>query len=175
MRNAFYRFIAFAMFFSLLVIFSGCGGGGGSSATAVSPEELEVQAVLDSFAGAVRAQNLAAVMENFDTNLRYYPANPAIPGSFEDFVKFRDRVNNFFTKATLTEFSLTSSGISAGMENIAMARAELKCVYQQGTTSAEFSEQIEMKLERVSKWGIIEIYRYDNVVGQSGMTFPPEL
>jgi hypothetical protein len=160
----------------LLMLLTGCGGGGGgASSTGTSPEELEVQAVLDAFSSSVRAGNLAATMANFDTNLKYYPANPALPGGFEDYLKFRERLDAFFQGVTITEFSLTSNGISAGMEDVAMARAQLRCVYIQGATTKEINEPIEMKLERVSKWGIIEMYQYDSLVGQTGMSFPPKL
>lgn len=160
----------------VLLILTGCGGGGGGSgSTGTSPEELEVQAVLDSFSSSVRAGNLAAAMANFDTNLKYYPVNPAVPGGYEDYLKFRERLEAFFQGVTITEFTLTSNGISAGMEDVAMARAQLRCVYLQGSTAKEINEPIEMKLERVSKWGIIEIYQYDSLIGQTGMSFPPKL
>ncbi|MDN5279182.1 MAG: hypothetical protein PWR01_3147, partial [Clostridiales bacterium] len=38
----------------------------------------------------------------------------------------------------------------------------------------QLTEQIEMKLERVGKWGITEIYAYDTAVGLTGMKFPPQ-
>ncbi len=153
----------------------GCGGGGGSSTAGVSPAEIEVQAVLDSVVASVKAQNADSVMNNFDTNLKYYPVSPAVVGGYEDYNQFRNRLNDFFTGAQVTDCSITSVGIDAGMESVAMARGVLSCTYNAAGTVKTLQEQIEMKLERVSKWGISEIYAYDQSVGQTGMNFPPKL
>lgn len=153
----------------------GCGGGGGGSSTGVSPEELEVQAVIDSFSASVRDKNLTAIMSNFDTNLKYYPTDPAIPGGHEDYNQFRTRLSNFLNNTNLTGFSISNSGITMGVETSAMARATLSCEYiDQGGITKQINEQIEIKFERVSKWGITEIYAYSSSSGQSGMQFPPK-
>lgn len=166
---------AICLLFIFLLNLTGCGGSNSSGSIGTSPEEVEVQAVLDSFSSSVRKENLTEALANFDTNLKYYPANPAVTGSYEDYLKFRDRLEAFFKGATVTEFTLTSNGISVSMEDMATVRAQLHCKYLQGNTVKEITEPIEMKLEKVSKWGIIEMYRYDNLVGQTGMSFPPKL
>lgn len=160
------------LFFFLAL--TGCGGGGSGSTAGASPSELEIQAVIDSFATSVKSQNVSSVMENFDTNLKYYPVNPAVVGGYEDYNQFRSRLANFFTGATVTDFKMNSIGIDAGMENVAMARGSLSCSYSVNGQAKELNEQVEMKLERVSRWGITEIYAYDSAVGQTGMLFPPQ-
>ncbi|MEW6709150.1 MAG: hypothetical protein AB1403_04940 [Candidatus Riflebacteria bacterium] len=164
------------IFLGVILALTGCGGGGGGSSTAgISPAELEVQAVLDSLVASIKAQSADSVMSNFDTNLKYYPAATAVVGGYEDYNQFRNRLNDFFTKAQVTDCSITSAGIDAGMESVAMARGVLSCTYNEAGTVKTLQEQIEMKLERVSKWGISEIYAYDQSVGQTGMNFPPKL
>ncbi|GAB4267095.1 MAG: hypothetical protein Kow0029_01350 [Candidatus Rifleibacteriota bacterium] len=136
--------------------------------------EIEIQAALTRVATAIKSENLSDAMSGFDSNLKYYPANAAIIGGWEDYNQFRTRLSKFFAGASITDFSLTSLAISPGLESTAMARGILTCSYSDSKgDNKTISEQIEISLEKFTKWGITEMYAYDNSTGQSGMYFPP--
>lgn len=171
-----FRIACIIVLVSLTAMFAGCGGGGGgSSTTGVSPVELEVQTSIDSFSAAVRSKDLSAAMNEFDSSLRYYPANATILGGFEDFNQFRSRLSAFFTGAVVNDFTITSLAVNPGVESAAMARGLLSCNYNDSNGNPkQIIEQIEMKMEKVSKWGITELYAYNNSTGLPGMQFPPQ-
>lgn len=175
MNSVKFKFFGFLFLLSVILAFTGCGGGGSSGSTGVSPIELEVQTTIDAISAAIKAENLADSMDGFDSNLRFYPANAQVLGGFEDFNQFRNRLSNFFNGATVIDFSITSVAVSPGLETAAMSRGQLNCSYTDSNGIArQINEQVEMKLEKVSKWGITEIYAYDKSAGQTGMLFPPQ-
>jgi ketosteroid isomerase-like protein len=165
-----------AAFICSALLITGCGGGGGDSATSTSPEELEVRESLAALAANIRSKDLTATMSSFYSNLRYYPVDPQIDGGYEDYIFFKNRLGNFFTKAALREFSIETLGVSIGIGgDIAQSRANLRCQYTDNEGKIHLiAEMIEMRLEKDSEWGITEIYAYGSE-GQTGMQFPPEI
>lgn len=160
-----------------LAVLSGCGGGGGAEVAGVDPAEAEVRSELDSLAANLVSQNVDAAMNSFDSNLKYYPANPAVVGGNEDYNQFRARLSQFLTGANVSSCSFTSLGITVSFDTVAMARGMLNCTYTDANQNGQnLSEQIEMRLEKTTsnRWGITELYAYDSQIGQTGTQFPPQ-
>ncbi|MGM0599365.1 MAG: YybH family protein [Candidatus Rifleibacteriota bacterium] len=164
-------------FVCLVLLITGCGGGGGDSAISTSPEELEVRESLAALAANIRSKDLSATMNGFYSNLKYYPVDTQVFDGYEDYIFFKNRLDNFFTKAVLTEFTIETLGVSIGIGgDIAQSRASLRCKYTDNEGEDHLiEERIEMLLEKDSEWGITEIYAYDSSAGQTGMRFPPEI
>jgi hypothetical protein len=162
----------------VLLAVSGCGGGGGSAEVdGVDPAEAGVRSELDSLAANIVSRNITAAMNSFDSNLKYYPANPAIIGGHEDYNQFRTRLTSFLNGVNVGNCNFTSFGISISFDTVAMARGMLNCSYIDANQSGQnFSEQIEMRLEKTTgnRWGITEFYAYDSQIGQTGTQFPPQ-
>jgi hypothetical protein len=176
MQKVFSRNDFFVLFLILsATLLTACGGGGGSSATSVSPVELEIRDSIAAVATAIDSEDATAAMNGFDSNLKYYPTNPSVIGGYEDYNNFKTRLENFFSGAIVKQFTIETLGVDVGIETTAMARGTLSCSYTDSNgIDRQLTEQIEMKLERVGKWGITEIYAYDTAVGLTGMKFPPQ-
>jgi len=160
------RVVAALFIISLLVTLVGCGGSSGGSGPFFDPDELEVMTALDAFAAAIRAEDRGAALSWVDGNLKWGSlTNPM----FYD--NFSIKLGAFFNNNQVNDFRLDNMGISV-FDKLATVRAELVCSYVKSGQSAEtvLTESIEIKLEKFSKWGILEAYPVSSAVLQ----FPPE-
>lgn len=162
--------ICLLLLISLSILLIGCGGGGGGdTASTLDPEQLEVAAVLDSFAAAVRVEDSAAANACLDTNLKYRRVGNITEIGADKFVA---RLNKFFAGAVVKDFQITEIGIqvadnqAAGRANLSLSWADNSAVDQ-----TPVSENIELVFARTGGvWGILEF----GVYSQKGSAFPPE-
>jgi len=144
----------------------GCGSNSGESANGVDPIEVEVGASLDAFFASVAARNLEAAMTQVDSNLQYYRAGSSAPLGYVDFTV---QLSGFISKAASITLLINDRGIVADGENTARVRGILVCQYYTGGSLQTLQETCEILYERVSRWGIRSLSRYN----QEGMSFPP--
>ncbi len=137
--------------FCLVLMFAGCGGGGGSgSGYPLSPEELEVATAVEAFAAAVKAESLKTAMSYVFSNLKYFSSTKAT-----GYTQFQDRLEIFFTKATVNDCAISNIGVSMGGEDSASVIGQLTLVYSIDGTVATLSESLDLSLEKDSgKWGL---------------------
>lgn len=161
-------FLALLIGFSILM--TGCGGGGGGdTASTLDPEQLEVAAIVDSFAAAVRAEDSAAANACLDTNLKYRRVGNINEIGADKFVA---RLNTFFAGAVVKDFQITEIGIQVA-DDQATGRANLSLSWSDnsGVDKTPVTENIELVFARTGGvWGILEF----GVYSQKGSAFPPE-
>jgi len=146
----------------------GCGGSNGGSDYVLSPDELEVATAVESFAAAVKTENLVQSMKLVYSNLTYF--NSSTPSGY---VQFESRLKNLFDKAIVDEFTITDIGPSMESEDLATVRARLTLVYTVAGTPFTLGEDIELRLERDDgQWGIIQFAAYSTTMVTA---FPPAL
>ncbi len=170
-KNIFFLLIISVIATSLLVI--GCGGGGGGdTASTLDPDQLEVAAVVDGFAAAVRAENLTDAGTFLDSNLKYKRVGDISEVGSD---KFTARLKTFFAGAIIENFQITNIGIILVDDTVATGRADLSLTYtdNNGVAKPAIVENIEMAFERASGgvWGLLEFGVYSG----KGSAFPPEL
>lgn len=147
---------------------TGCGGGGGSSDYTLSPEEQEVVTAIEAFASAVKNENIDQAMQYVFSDLKYFSSSTP-----SGYLQFKSRLENFFAKAEVTEFTITSIGPYMESEDLATARARLTLGYSVSGEAFTLGEDIELYLERDSgQWGIIQFAGYNTTLVTA---FPPAL
>lgn len=164
------------LFFSacLLVLMAlpgivGCGGGG--SGSTMSPDELEVATVIDSFSAAIVAENDSQAMTYVDTTIKYYGG--AKDSDILGYDQFKARLQNFFAAVSSVKFEVTGLGITLSSETTASARGLMVLDYSNSGIPQNLTENIEVKLEKSGKnWGIVEFARY-GTNGTARTQFPP--
>jgi len=164
------RIFSLIMIFCLGFMFTGCGGGGGSSGAGynLSPEELEVATAVEAFAAAVTAEDLDTAMSYVLSNLKYRNAVSAA-----DYIAFQKSLETFFTKAAVTDCTISNIGVSMGGEDYASIIGNLTLQYTVDGATATFSETIEVSLERDNgQWGFTEFAGRNELMITS---FPPAL
>lgn len=169
-RNLIFFLILTVIAASLFV--SGCGGGGGDTASTLDPDQLEVAAVVDGFAAAVRAENLDDAKTFLDSNLSYQRVGGITEVGMDAFLK---RLETFFAAAKIESFQIAETGIVLVTDTVATGRADLSLTYtdNNGVKKPAIVENIEMTFERASGgiWGLLEFGVYSG----KGSAFPPEL
>jgi hypothetical protein len=178
-----FRIFSFAIFLLPLmtvILTNGCSSGGGSSTTGigVSPTEIEIQTALSQLSTAFASKNQTETMNSFDSNLRYYRQNNLSPTGYtlEGYTEFQQKVATFFSKVATISISFESQATSPSGDSIATVRTQLLLNYTDlsGTTH-NLSEELEIKMEKFSHWGVTEFFRYDKNLGVTGSAFPPSL
>ena len=150
-----------------LALLHGCGGGGGGgSETGVDPIEVEINAVLDGFLTTLNNQNYSGSMEFIDSNLQYRRLGDTTVYPYSGYQTF---LKSFLEGVSSLTVTLTERGIT-GFEDSAVARVQLSYHYlDSGNIERTYSENCEIVLERVSKWGIRSLSGYN----LEGLRFPP--
>ncbi len=160
-------FLALLIGFSILM--TGCGGGGGGdTASTLDPEQLEVAAIVDRFAAAVRAEDSAAAADCIDSNLKYR----RVGGVTEGLNELKSALNTFFAGAVVKDFQITNVGIQVA-DDQAVGRADLSLSWADNNAVDKpiLNENIELVFARTGGlWGILEF----GVYSQKGSAFPPE-
>lgn len=173
MKRVFTGLLKFLVFTVLAVaVFSsaGCGGGGGGDSS-LSPEELEVAAVLDAFAAAVNEENHGQAMTYIFSNLKYYGGPTTAPSGI---TQFDNRLQTFFAQASGIKCEFTSPGITLTSETTASVRALMVVDYLlPGDIPQVLTENVELVLEKDKRWGIVEFAQYGNA-GTTVTAFPPQ-
>jgi len=157
---------------AVLVLFTGCGGGGGDSGSTLDPDQLEVAAAVDAFSAAIRAEDFAAADNYLDSDVKWHYQD----GTIWDVVKLRNKLENFFTKTIVKDFTITGVGVSMLTETDAESRGNLSLTYTDITeTDKTINESIEMVLRKAPgrPWGLTEFGLYGT--SDKGSAFPPEL
>jgi len=155
--------------FCLSLLFTGCGGGGGSgNGNILSPEELEVAGAIETFASAVRNEDIETSMSFVFSNLKYFTTSNPV-----GYNEFKNRLQNLFSKATVNDFTISDIGVSTDGEELASVIAQLTLVYDDAGTVATLSETIDLNLEKEGEqWGITLFGGHNTWLTTS---FPPEL
>lgn len=152
-----------------LVLLAGCGGGGGgggTGGTGADPIEVEVGTVLDGFTTALQSQNLTSSLEFVDSNLQYRRLGSTNVLAYNE---FQTVLQTFLAGVSSVSVTLTDRGIT-GDDDAAIVRARLSYSYlDAGNTPRTYSEDCELVLEKVSKWGIRSLSGYN----LDGLRFPP--
>lgn len=175
MKNTFLAMMIMPLLVIMLILagiqITGCGGGSSDSTTAMTPEELEVSTAVESFAAAVKTENIDNAKVFLDSNLKYYRTG----GLTEDYLQFVERLKDVFAAASVADFRIESLGVVVNSESLAEARGQLEFSYTDGLgVSQSQSESIRMVFEKTGGvWGMIEFARYD--ANNPGSAFPPAL
>lgn len=154
----------------VLALFTGCGGGGDSGST-LDPDQLEVATAVDSFAAAIRTEDFAAVNNFLDSNIQWYRSD----GTKLVIDTLKTKLENFFTKAVVKDFTITEVGVNMFSETDAESRGNLSLTYSDGIGKDKtINESIKMVLQKApgGPWGLIEFGLYGT---PNGSAFPPEL
>jgi len=169
-KNRFILLLILAV--AVLAVFTGCGGGGGDSGSTLDPDQLEVAAAVDAFSAAIRAEDFTAADNYLASNLKWYrPGN-----STWDVLDVRAKLENFFTKAVVKDFTISGVGVNMISDTVAESRGDLSLTYSDAAaTDKTINESIKMVLEKApgGPWGLIEFGAYGT--SDKGSVFPPEL
>lgn len=169
-KNRFFLLLILAV--AVLVVFTGCGGGGGDdSGPTLDPDQLEVAAAVDAFSAAIRAEDFAAANNVLDSNINWYRSD----GTKLVIDTLKTKLENFFTKAVVKDFTISGVGVNMISDTVAESRGSLSLTYSDAVaTDKTINESIKMVLEKApgGPWGLIEFGVYGT---PNGSAFPPEL
>jgi len=167
------RLVLLLILVVVLVTFTGCGGGGGGdSGPTLDPDQLEVAAAVDTFSAAIRAEDFAAANNFLDSNIKWYRSD----GTTLVIDTLKTKLENFFNKAVVKNFTISGVGVSMRTETDAESRGSLSLTYTDTTGSDKtINENIEMVLQKApgGPWGLTEFGVYST--SDKGSAFPPEL
>jgi len=168
-KNRFILLLILAV--AVLAVFTGCGGGGGDSGSTLDPDQLEVAAAVDAFSAAIRAEDFTAADNYLDSNLKWYRTGNTTWGV----TTVRAKLQDFFAKAVVKDFTLSGVGVNMLSETLAEGRGLLTLSYTDvaGAQQPAISQNISFVMEKVPTWSLIEFGAYGT--SDKGSAFPPEL
>ena len=158
---------------AMIVGLYGCGGSGSDSGDDGDADPLapEISSQVDGFVNAVNSGKVvgndpSCAMYYIDSNIKYYRAGLAATS----YASFRDYLQAFVDSSSKIRFSIDDRKFTSNGESWALCAGTLNCTWTDaGDTAKTLSEPVQIEWQRVSRWGILKLSRYD----VTGLQFPP--